>query len=50
MCFIHGQYSEVVVVDVDKANRAPFSKLVVTSLPGASDSVAASIKAAAGLT
>ena len=42
--------SEVVVVDLDKGNRAPFSKLVITSLPGTSDSVAASIKAVAGLT
>ena len=50
LCFIHGQYSEVVVVDLDKVNRAPFTKLVVTSLPGTSDSVAASITAAAGLT
>jgi hypothetical protein len=49
LCFIYGQYSEVVVVDLDKGNKAPFTKLVITSLPGTSDSVAASIKAAAGL-
>jgi hypothetical protein len=44
LCFIHGQYSEAVVVDLDRGNRAPFTKLVITSLPGTSDSVAASIK------
>ena len=50
LCFIYGQYSEVVVVDLDKGSQAPFTKLVITSPPGTSDSVAASIKAAAGLT
>lgn len=50
LCFIYGQYSEVVVVDLDGGSKAPFTKLVITSLPGTSDSVAASIKAAAGLT
>jgi hypothetical protein len=50
LCFIYGQHSEVVVVDLDEGSAAPFTKLVVTSLPGASDSVAATIRAAAGLT
>jgi hypothetical protein len=40
----------VVVVDVDEGSKAPFNKLVISSRPGTSDSVAASIKAAAGLT
>jgi hypothetical protein len=50
LCVIHGQHSPVVVVDLDKASQAPFAKLVITVLPWQSDSVAASIKAAAGLT
>ena len=50
LCVIHGQHNPVVVVDLDAASKAPFSKLVVTVLPWQSDSVAASIKAAAGLT
>ena len=50
LCFIYGQYSEVVVVDLDKGSKALFTQLVVTSLPGTSDSAAASIKGAAGLT
>ena len=50
LCFSYGQYSEVAVVDVDKDGRAPFTKLVITTLPGTSNSVAASIKTAAGLT
>jgi hypothetical protein len=49
LCFIHGQDSEVVVVDLGEGSKAPFTKLVVTSPPGTSDSVAASIRAAAGL-
>jgi hypothetical protein len=50
LCFIRGQHSPVVVVDLDGASKAPFTKLVTTILPWQSDSVAASIKAAAGLT
>lgn len=50
LCVIHGQHSPVVVVDLDEASKAPFTKLVITILPWQSDSVAASIKAAAGLT
>jgi hypothetical protein len=50
LCFIHGQYSDVVVVDVDEGSKAPFTKLVITINLGVSDSVAASIKEAAGLT
>jgi hypothetical protein len=49
LCFIYGQYSEVVVVDLNEGGRAPFTKLVVTVRPGTGDPVAASIKAAAGL-
>jgi len=49
LCFIHGQYSEAVVVDLDRGNRAPFTKLVITSLPGTSDSVAASPDLSLGL-
>ena len=41
LCFIYGQYSEVVVVDLDEGSKALFTKLVITSLPGTSDSVAA---------
>ena len=48
LCFIYGQYSEVVVVDLDKADNPPFTKLVITCEK--SDSVAAGIRAAAGLT
>jgi hypothetical protein len=50
LCFIFGQHSEVVVVDLDDGHKAPFTKLVITNRPGTSDSIAASIKAAAGLT
>jgi hypothetical protein len=50
LCVIHGQHSPVIVVDLDAASKAPFAKLVITVLPWQSDSVAASIKAAAGLT
>jgi hypothetical protein len=50
LCVIHGQHSPVVVVDLGAASKAPFAKLVVTVLPWQSDPVAASIKAAAGLT
>ncbi len=40
LCFSYGQYSEVVVVDVDKDGRAPFTKLVITTtLPGTGNSV-----------
>ena len=49
LCFIHGQHSAVVAVDLDEGNKAPFTKLVITSLAETSDSVAAGIKAAAGL-
>lgn len=47
LCFIYGQGSEVVVVDLDKADNPPFTKLVITCAK--SDSVAASIRTAAGL-
>jgi hypothetical protein len=49
LCVIYGQHSEVVVVDLDKGGKAPFTKLVITC-EEKSDSVAASIRAAAGLT
>ena len=48
LCFIHGQHSPVVAVDIDEDNKAPFTKLVI-SLEEKSDSVVAGIKAAAGL-
>jgi hypothetical protein len=48
LCFIYGQHSPVVAVDLDQDNQAAFTRLVV-SLEHTSDSVAASIKAAAGL-
>jgi hypothetical protein len=50
LCFIFGQASEVVVVDLDKASQAPFTKLVITLEPWKCDPVVASIKSAAGLT
>jgi hypothetical protein len=50
LCFIYGQHSTVVVVDLDKGDKVPFTKLVITTEPWKSDPVAASIKAAAGLT
>jgi hypothetical protein len=49
LCFIYGQHSTVVVVDLAKGAKAPFTKLVITILPWKSDSVVASIKEAAGL-
>jgi hypothetical protein len=49
LCFIQASTAPVVVVDLDKGNKAPFTKLVITTLPWKSDPVAASIKAAAGL-
>jgi hypothetical protein len=49
LCFIHGQHSPVVAVNLDEDNQAAFTKLVI-SLENTSDSVAASIKSAAGLT
>jgi hypothetical protein len=49
LCFIYGQHSPVVAVDLDEDSKAAFTKLVI-SLEDTSDSVAASIKAAAGLT
>jgi hypothetical protein len=49
LCVIHGQHSPVVVVDLDEATKAPFAKLVISVLPWQGDSVAASVKAAAGL-
>jgi hypothetical protein len=48
LCFIYGQYNDVVVVDLDKGDSPLFTKLVITCEK--SDSVAASIRAAAGLT
>lgn len=50
LCFIHGQHSPVVAVDLNEGSNAPFTSLVVSCLPYQTDSVAASIKAAAGLT
>ncbi len=47
LCFIYGQYSDVVVVDLDKGGNPPFTKLVITCEK--SDSVVASIKAATRL-
>jgi len=49
LCFIYGQHSTVVAVDLKGGTETPFSSLVVTCLPYTTDSVAASIKAAAGL-
>ena len=49
LCFIYGQYSQVVVVDLDKGDKVPFTKLVITTPAWKSEPVAASIKAAAGL-
>ena len=48
LCFIYGQYSPVVAVDIDEDSQAAFTELVVT-LEDTSDSVAANIKVAAGL-
>jgi hypothetical protein len=50
LCFIFGQSSEVVVVDLHRGDKVPFSKLVITLEPWKCDPVVASIKAAAGLT
>jgi hypothetical protein len=50
LCFIHGQHSPVVAVDLNVETKAPFTTLVVSCQPYQTDSVAASIKAAAGLT
>jgi hypothetical protein len=49
LCFIYGQHSPVVVVDLKEGNKAPFTTLVISCLPYKTDSIAASIKAAAGL-
>ncbi len=49
LCFIHGQYSEVIVVDLDQSGPAPFTELVITSPPGTSATTVVSIKTAAGL-
>jgi len=49
LCFIYGQHSTVVVVDLGKGDQVPFTKLVITTDPWKSDPVVASIKAAAGL-
>jgi hypothetical protein len=50
LCFIHGQHSPVVAVDLDASADAPFTALVVSCLPYETGPLAASIKAAAGLT
>ena len=50
VCFIHGQHSPVVAVDLNAGANAPFTTLVVSCLPYQTDSVAASIKSATGLT
>lgn len=49
LCFIYGQHSTTVAVDLDKGDEAPFRRLVITC-EDKSDSVAASIRVAAGLT
>lgn len=49
LCFIYGQGSEVVVVDLGKGAKVPFTKLVITLPPWKCEPVVASIKAAAGL-
>jgi hypothetical protein len=49
LCFVYGQHSTVVAVDLTAGAKVPFTSLVVTCLPYATDSVAAGIKAAAGL-
>ena len=49
LCLIYGQHSTVVAVDLNEGNEAPFTNLVITC-EETSDLVAASIKAAAGLT
>jgi hypothetical protein len=50
LCFIYGQYSPVVAVDLNEDAGAPFASVVVSCLPYQTDSIAASIKTAAGLT
>jgi hypothetical protein len=49
LCFIRGQDSPVVVVDLGRGEKVPFTKLVITIEPWQGDPVVASIKAAAGL-
>jgi hypothetical protein len=49
LCFIYGQDSPVVVVDLDKGDKVLFTKLVITIEPWKADPIVASIKAAAGL-
>jgi hypothetical protein len=49
LCFIYGQDSTAVVVDLDQGDKVPFTKLVITVEPWQSDPVVASIRAAAGL-
>jgi hypothetical protein len=49
LCFIYGQHSTIVAVHLDESDKAPFTRLVITC-ELTSDSVAASISAAAGLT
>ena len=50
LCFIHGQYSEVVIVDLDKGSKGSLHQAGNHQSSGESESVAAGIKAAAGLT
>ena len=50
LCFIHGEHSPVVAVDLSAGAHAPFNTLVVSCQPYQTDPLAASIKAAAGLT
>ena len=50
LCFIYGQNSTVVIVDLDQGDKVPFTRLVITVEPWQGDPVVASIKAAAGLT
>lgn len=50
LCFIHGEHSPVVAVDLNAGADAPFTSLVVSCEPYQTDPLAASIKTAAGLT
>jgi hypothetical protein len=50
LCFIYGQDSTAVIVDLDQGGKVPFPRLVITVEPWQGDPVVASIKAAAGLT
>lgn len=49
LCFIHGERSPVVAVDLNVGTDAPFTTLVVSCEPYQADPLVASIKTAAGL-